>query len=92
MKGHTCLTLGGDHSMTIGTLHGHARAEPDFAVFWVDAHCDLNPPLASPSGNIHGMVLSLLLHEMHQLCGYNLIPSSPEFAWLNPWYVNCIHL
>jgi len=52
--------LGGDHSVSIGTVGGvthHGRA----GVIWVDAHGDLNTPETSPSGNIHGMSLAALL-------------------------------
>ena len=83
--GHVCLTLGGDHTLAIGSIHGHAQYEPEFAVIYVDAHCDLNPPLSSPSGNIHGMVMSFLLYEVEQLAGYNQTPNVPEFKWLKPW-------
>lgn len=53
------LVLGGDHSMSIGTiagLAGHCRdAGKRLGVLWIDAHADINTPESSPSGNIHGM-------------------------------------
>jgi arginase len=52
------LVLGGDHSISIGTLGGLARAHGPGAVLWVDAHGDLNRPETSPSGNVHGMPLA----------------------------------
>jgi arginase len=58
------LVLGGDHSIAIGTLAGVARArrrEP--GLIWVDAHGDINTPLTSPSGNVHGMPVSIALEE-----------------------------
>lgn len=63
--GRLALTLGGDHSIAIGTIAGVARATRerlgrDLAVIWVDAHADLNTPETSDSGNIHGMPLSFL--------------------------------
>ncbi|XP_063700620.1 arginase-1 [Culicoides brevitarsis] len=63
-EGRVCLTLGGDHSMGIGTVDGHLRYDPDTVVFWVDAHADLNTNTTSPTGNIHGMPLSFLLKEL----------------------------
>ena len=33
-------------------------------VLWIDAHADLNIPDHSPSGNMHGMPVGLLLKEM----------------------------
>jgi arginase len=56
------LVLGGDHSIAIGTLAGVARgrgAAP--GVIWVDAHGDINTPLTSPSGNVHGMPVHFAL-------------------------------
>jgi len=54
------LVLGGDHSLAIGSVPGAARGER-VGVVWVDAHGDLNTPKTSPSGNIHGMPLAVLL-------------------------------
>ncbi|KQV17457.1 arginase [Rhizobium sp. Root1203] len=53
------LILGGDHSLSMGTVSGMARhaakqGRPLF-VLWLDAHSDFNTPATSPSGNIHGM-------------------------------------
>lgn len=61
------LILGGDHSISMGTVSGAARhcAETDKELFvlWVDAHTDFNTPDISPSGNLHGMSLALLCGE-----------------------------
>lgn len=35
------LTVGGDHSIATGTIHGLLGKYPDLKVIWVDAHCDL---------------------------------------------------
>lgn len=53
-EGKFVLTLGGDHSIALGTLAGVLRARPDTRVLWVDAHADINSPQGSPSGNMHG--------------------------------------
>jgi hypothetical protein len=53
------LVLGGDHSMTMGTLAGLARAGKRPGVIYVDAHPDINTPETSPSGNVHGMPLAV---------------------------------
>jgi arginase len=56
--------LGGDHSLSMGSISGVARhcaeAGRKVAVLWLDAHADYNTPETSPSGNLHGMALSLL--------------------------------
>jgi arginase len=57
--GYFPVTLGGDHSMAIGTQAGVAKFYRDHnqevGCLWIDAHADMNTPETSPSGNIHGM-------------------------------------
>lgn len=62
-QGYLPLTVGGDHSCAIGSVAGVAqfRQGDPFGLLWVDAHGDLNVPETSPSGNIHGMPVSLAL-------------------------------
>lgn len=57
--GHFPLVLGGDHSLSIGSVRGAAR-QKKIGVLWVDAHADFNTHLTTPSGNIHGMPLAAL--------------------------------
>ncbi len=54
------LVLGGDHSISLGSVGGVSNAMGDVGVIWFDAHADFNTPETTPSGNIHGMVLSAL--------------------------------
>jgi len=58
------LILGGDHSLSIGTVSAvaaHYRARDErVGLIWVDAHTDMNTPETTPSGNIHGMSLAVL--------------------------------
>lgn len=59
------ITLGGDHSVSMGTVSGNARRGGEHAgkstgLLWVDAHSDYNTPQSSPSGNIHGMPVAHL--------------------------------
>ena len=56
------LFLGGDHSISIGTVSAMAREEP-IGVIWVDAHGDFNTADSSPSGNIHGMPVAVLVGD-----------------------------
>jgi arginase len=53
------LVLGGDHSLSLGSVTGVA-ARRSIGVVWLDAHGDFNTQESSPSGNIHGMVLAAL--------------------------------
>ena len=55
------LVLGGDHSISLGTLGGLARVKGPGGVLWLDAHADLNRPETSPTGNVHGMPLAAAL-------------------------------
>ena len=82
-EGQTALTLGGDHSIAIGSIIGHAQSCPDLVMIWVDAHADINTPLSSPSGNIHGMPLSFVIKEMKRYT-----PQPPGFEWSSPWFVD----
>jgi arginase len=56
------IFLGGDHSMSIGTVSAVLRQER-VGVLWIDAHADMNNPWTSPSGNIHGMSVAALLGD-----------------------------
>lgn len=64
-KGRMVLTLGGDHSIAIGSVAGVAKAVRErtgreMALIWVDAHADINTPETSDSGNVHGMPVAFL--------------------------------
>jgi arginase len=54
------LVLGGDHSISIGTMSGLKKMNNGkTGVLWVDAHADFNTPETTHSGNIHGMPLAI---------------------------------
>jgi arginase len=80
------IILGGDHSIAVATFSAianfHRGQGSEVGLIWFDAHADINTPETSPSGNIHGMPLSVLLGlgdpVMTGLCGF-----SPK---LNPSY------
>ncbi|MBM3125552.1 MAG: arginase [Chloroflexi bacterium] len=57
--GHFPLVLGGDHSLSIGSVRGAARSRR-IGLIWIDAHGDFNTAETTPSGNIHGMSLAIL--------------------------------
>jgi arginase len=59
--GQLPLVLGGDHSVSLGTLGGLAKVYGAGGVLWIDAHGDLNTPSTSPTGNVHGMPLAAAL-------------------------------
>jgi arginase len=53
--------LGGDHSISIGTVSAMTAPGQGVGLIWVDAHGDFNTPEITPSGNVHGMALAALL-------------------------------
>ena len=53
------LVLGGDHSLSVGSIRGAAKHRK-LGVIWIDAHADFNTHETTPSGNIHGMPLAAL--------------------------------
>ena len=57
--GHFPLVLGGDHSLSLGSIRGAAKSKK-LGLLWIDAHPDFNTDETTPSGNIHGMPLSAL--------------------------------
>jgi len=80
LKYHTVINIGGDHSMAIGTIAGHAKSLGKApAIIWVDAHADINTPESTWSGNLHGQPVSFLMREVAeksiQLAG---------FDWMEP--------
>ena len=62
--GRLPVLLGGDHSLSVGSIGAvarHCRQEGrKLRVLWLDAHADFNTSELSPSGNIHGMPLACL--------------------------------
>ncbi len=55
------LIMAGDHSTAYGTIAGIKKANPKIrlGVIWIDAHADLHTPFTTPTGNMHGMALSM---------------------------------
>jgi arginase len=53
------IFLGGDHSISIGTIGGITHDSP-CGVIWIDAHGDYNTSATSTTGNTHGMPLAAL--------------------------------
>lgn len=69
------IFMGGDHSLSMGSVNGVARywreqGRPLF-VLWLDAHADYNTPETTITGNMHGMSAAFLCGEpgLDQLLG-----------------------
>ena len=72
--GELPVVLGGDHSIAIGSVAGvssfYRERGQSLGLLWFDAHADMNTPETTPSGNIHGMPLAVLLgHGTDELTG-----------------------
>jgi arginase len=61
------ILLGGDHSLSIGSISAVARhcreTRRPLRIVWLDAHTDFNTSALTPSGSLHGMPVS-------SLCGF----------------------
>lgn len=72
------ILLGGDHSLSLGSLSGvaaHARAagRPLF-VLWLDAHSDFHSLRTTASGNLHGTPMAYAAG----LAGFDPLPPFPD--------------
>ncbi|MBI3591237.1 MAG: arginase family protein [Candidatus Melainabacteria bacterium] len=54
------LTIGGDHSLAIGTITGTSDALGNIGVLWIDRHFDAHSPKNTPSWRAHGMPVAVL--------------------------------
>lgn len=64
-NGKIPVSIGGDHSIAMGSISGVAR-EMEIGVLWVDAHGDSNTPETTITGNIHGMPLAAVQGHGHE--------------------------
>lgn len=66
-SGATPIFLGGDHTLSMGSVNGVARhwheQGSELFVLWLDAHADYNTPATTLSGNMHGMSAAFLCGE-----------------------------
>ena len=57
-KGAFPVVLGGDHSVSAGSVPAVAAAHKNAGLIWIDAHGDFNDDKSTNTGNMHGMPLS----------------------------------
>lgn len=61
-SGHKMLAIGGDHSISLGTISGASVAlSGDVGIIWIDAHPDVCTWDESITKNIHGMQMAALM-------------------------------
>ena len=79
--GSVPLILGGDHSLSMGSVAGIAKfyreKNQSVGMIWFDAHADINTPETTLSGNIHGMPIAHLLGLGHPDLS-SIAPFKPE--------------
>jgi arginase len=77
-EGALPITLGGDHSLALGTVAGAAafaaREGRPLFLLWLDAHSDFHTPLTSASGNLHGTPVAYVAGRR----GFDAFPPFPD--------------
>ncbi len=81
--GKRIIALSGDHSNAAAVVAGIRQAHPErkLGLLWVDAHADLHSPYTTPSGNIHGMPLGLILGLDNKERQINVPSSTTKRIW-----------
>jgi arginase len=81
------IWLGGDHSLSLGTVAGAAAyaqsAGRPLYVLWLDAHPDFNTLETTASGNLHGVPVAFFCG----LPGFDALLGRPLDAHVRPWNV-----
>ncbi len=71
------IFLGGDHSLSLGSVagvaaHAATRNRPQF-LLWLDAHADFHTPETTTSGNLHGTPVAYVTGQR----GFDAFPTPP---------------
>lgn len=85
------IIVGGDHSTCIGSISAALDYyKGDVSVIYIDKHADIHTEKTSPSGNIHGMPLSVCIgrcDERFNIGEYKLDPSNLYFVGLSNYEI-----
>ena len=54
------ITIGGDHSIAIGSALASIKKEKNLGIIWIDAHADYNTFDSTITGNLHGLPLATI--------------------------------
>lgn len=72
------ILLGGDHSLSLGSVSGAAAYAKSVGrplyVLWLDAHSDIHTPLTTQSGNLHGTPVAYIAGHS----GFEAFPPFPD--------------
>lgn len=81
------LIVGGDHSLAMGSIEAALDYyKGDVSVIYVDKHADIHNEKTTPSGNIHGMPLSICIgrcDKRFDIGTYRLKPENLYFIGLS---------
>jgi len=77
------VVISGDHSTAGATIAGLKMAKPKskLGVIWIDAHADLHTPYTTPSGNMHGMPLSITINEDNEENAVHEVDAETAKQW-----------
>ena len=85
------IIVGGDHSTIIGSLSASLDYHKgDVSVIYIDKHADIHTENTSPSGNLHGIPLSVCIgrcDERFNIGEYKLNPSNLYFVGLSNYEI-----
>ena len=65
------ITIGGDHSIAIGSALASKKINGDIGIIWIDAHLDYNTFETTITGNLHGLPLAALNNLCHDLTKFH---------------------
>ena len=90
-KGNIPFVIGGDHSTCIGSISAALDYyKGDVSVIYIDKHADIHTEKTTPSGNIHGMPLSICIgrcDERFNIGTYKLKPENLYYIGLNSYEI-----
>lgn len=77
------VVIAGDHSTAGATIAGIRMAKPRsrLGVIWIDAHADIHTPYTTPSGNLHGMPISISINENNEECAVHDVDEITAKQW-----------
>ena len=77
------VVIRGDHSTAGATIAGLKMAKPKskLGVIWIDAHADLHTPFTTPSGNVHGMPMSISINKNNEDCAVHEVDDETIKYW-----------
>lgn len=70
-NGYFPITLGGDHSLAIGSALASIKTDENLGIIWFDSHGDYNTFETTKTGNLHGLPLAACNNLCPKLTGFH---------------------